>query len=140
MNRINQLVTILSLAGLALLQTACSKQEPAKPASAAPAAAVAAVPVAPAEPKPMDMPMPKDAPASVDKNAVHHVAAVVKGVDATNNSVTLSHGPVATLNWPAMTMGFKVRDKALMDRLAKDKQVEVDFVQDGSDYVVTSVK
>ena len=140
MNRINQLVTVFSLSGLALLQAACSKQEPVKPESAAPAAAVAAAPVAATEPKPMDMPMPKDAPAGVDKTAVHHVAAVVKGVDAAKGSVTLSHGPVATLNWPAMTMGFKVKDKALMERLAKDKQVEVDFVQDGSDYVVTAVK
>ena len=138
MNRINQLFTILSLSGLALMQTACSKQEPVKTESAPPATATK--PVAAAESKPMDMPMPKDAPASVDKNAVHHVAAVVQGVDAAKGSVTLSHGPVATLNWPAMTMGFKVRDKALMDRLAKDKQVEVDFVQDGSDYVVTAVK
>ncbi len=143
MNRINQVVTLLALSGLALLQAACSKQQPVKMETAPPAAATLAAPTAPvaaAEPKPMDMPMAKDVPSGVGKNAVHHVAAVVKGVDVVNGSVTLSHGPVATLNWPAMTMGFKVRDKALMDRLAKDKQVDVDFVQDGSDYVVTAVK
>ena len=134
MNRINKLFTVACLSGLMLLQAGCSKREPAKPESAAiaPTAKVA-------EPKAMAMPMAKDTPAA-DKSTVHHVAAVVKSMDAATGTVSLAHGPVATLNWPAMTMGFKVKDKALMNKLAKDTKVEVDFVQDGSDYVVTSVK
>lgn len=141
MKRINPLLSVISMSAALLLQAACSKQEPVKPEAAAPApAATPASATATSMPKAMDMPMPKEAPGTTDKNAVHHVAAVVKGVDAATGSVTLSHGPVATLNWPPMTMGFKVRDQALMDKLGKDKQVEVDFVQDGSDYVVTAVR
>ena len=149
MNRINQFVTVTSLSSILFLLAACSKQEPVKQEAAPPVAAAkpieavtaAAAPVAKAaEPKAMDMPMSNAAPAAADKNAVHHVAAVVTGIDAATGSVTLSHGPVATLNWPPMTMGFKVKDKTLMDRLSKDKKVEVDFVKDGSDYVVTAVK
>lgn len=135
MNRINQRFIVASLSASLLLQVACSKQETAAPAAVAKSTEMAA-----ATPKPMDMPMAKDVPGSMDKNAVHHVDAVVKSVDAANGIVTLSHGPVATLNWPPMTMGFKVKDKALMDKLATDKKVAVDFVQDGSDYVITVVK
>ncbi|MDB5773703.1 MAG: hypothetical protein JWM42_4077, partial [Burkholderia sp.] len=38
------------------------------------------------------------------------------------------------------TMGFAVNDKSLFDRLAVGKKVDVEFVQQGSDYVVTTVK
>lgn len=56
------------------------------------------------------------------------------------NKVTIKHGPVPTINWPSMTMAFKVKDQAMMDKLAKDKKVDFEFKQEGSDYVVTSVK
>lgn len=45
-----------------------------------------------------------------------------------------------TANWPAMTMRFAVKDKALFDKLAVDKKVAFDFKQQGKDYVVTAVQ
>ena len=39
-----------------------------------------------------------------------------------------------------MTMNFKVKDKALMKKLKDGKKVDVEFVKDGDDYVVTKVK
>nr|WP_238136989.1 copper-binding protein [Variovorax sp. JS1663] len=39
-----------------------------------------------------------------------------------------------------MTMKFLVKDKALWEKLAEGKQVEVEFTQEGKDYVVTKVK
>ena len=72
--------------------------------------------------------------------AVHKATGVVKKVDPKAGTVTLSHNPVKSLNWPAMTMGFTVKDKALLDKLAVDKKVEFEFVQQGKDYVITSVK
>jgi Cu(I)/Ag(I) efflux system protein CusF len=68
--------------------------------------------------------------------AAHKATATVEKVDPAAGVVTLSHGPVKSLNWPAMTMGFKVRDKALLDKLAQGKRVEVEFVQSGKDYVI----
>jgi Cu(I)/Ag(I) efflux system protein CusF len=52
--------------------------------------------------------------------------------------VTIAHGPVQSLNWPAMTMNFLVKDKALLDRLSSGKKVDFEFVQQGRDYVITS--
>jgi Cu(I)/Ag(I) efflux system periplasmic protein CusF len=74
------------------------------------------------------------------RTTIHQMKAVVKAVDAANGKVTLAHEPVKSLNWPAMTMNFSVKDKALFDNLPVGKRVEVEFVQQGSDYVVTRVK
>ena len=71
---------------------------------------------------------------------VHKTSAVVKAVDPVNGKVTLAHEPVKTLNWPAMTMTFGVKDKALLDKLAVGKKVDVEFTQQGSNYIVSAVK
>lgn len=78
--------------------------------------------------------------ASTPAGAVHKTSAVVKAVDAANSKVTLAHGPVATLNWPSMTMSFSVRDRSLLNKLTAGKKMDVEFIQRGSDYVVTAVK
>lgn len=44
------------------------------------------------------------------------------------------------MNWPAMTMTFGIKDKMLFDKLADGKKVEFEFVKEGKDYVVTTVK
>lgn len=74
------------------------------------------------------------------KAAAHEAKATVKAVDQKAGTVVLSHGPVATLNWPPMTMKFLVKDKELWGKLGEGKQVEVEFAQEGKDYVVTKVK
>jgi Cu(I)/Ag(I) efflux system periplasmic protein CusF len=73
-----------------------------------------------------------------DQGTVHKATGVVTKID--KNKVTIKHEPVASISWPAMTMAFVVKDKALMPKLAKDKKVDFEFVQQGKDYVVTSVK
>jgi Cu(I)/Ag(I) efflux system protein CusF len=79
--------------------------------------------------------MAKDA-----KTAKHVAKGRVKSVDAKAGTVTLDHEPVKSMNWPAMSMTFKVQDKALMDKLAQGKEVSVEFEQRGKDYVITSAK
>lgn len=70
----------------------------------------------------------------------HHAVGVVKALDAKAGTVTFAHEPVKSMNWPAMTMTFGVKDKMLLDKLAEGKKVEFDFVQEGKNYVVTAVK
>ena len=77
--------------------------------------------------------------ATGDKTS-HTAKATVKKVDTKQGTVTLAHDPVTSLNWPAMTMSFKVEDKMLMKKLTNGKRVVVDFAKQGEDYVVTSVK
>ena len=87
--------------------------------------------------KGMDM---KDTPAQKGAAKMHSAKGTVKSLDAAAGTVTLDHDPVKSMNWPAMTMAFKVQDKALLDKLAKGKKVEVEFEQRGKDYVITSAK
>ena len=75
-----------------------------------------------------------------DKKGTHKADGTVKSVDAKAGTVTLDHEPVKSMSWPAMTMAFKVQDKALMDKLTQGKKVEVEFEQRGKDYVITSAK
>lgn len=50
------------------------------------------------------------------------------------------HGAVKTLDWPAMSMTFAVRDKALLEKLQPRRKVEFQFVQEGKSYVITGAK
>lgn len=87
-----------------------------------------------------DMPM-KDMPmGSPAQGQTHHATGTVKSVDAAAGTVTFAHGPVKSLNWPAMVMAFKVKDKALLDKLTVGKEVEFDFVKEGPSYIVTTVQ
>lgn len=91
--------------------------------------------------KGMDMKDMGNKPETRESKAVtHQTKAVVKAVDRTDGKVTLAHEPVKSLNWPAMTMVFSVNDKALFDNLPVGKKVEIEFIQQGPDYVVTAVK
>jgi Cu(I)/Ag(I) efflux system protein CusF len=86
--------------------------------------------------KDMDMKMEKKG----SKGTVHKTAGVVTNVDAAKGKVTIKHEPVQSLNWPGMTMAFTVKDKAMLDKLAKGKKVDFEFQEEGRDYVITSVK
>jgi Cu(I)/Ag(I) efflux system protein CusF len=72
--------------------------------------------------------------------AAHSASGVVKKIDASSGKVLIEHGPVKSLNWPAMTMSFVVKDKKLLDKLAVDKKADFEFVQQGDQYVVTAIK
>jgi Cu(I)/Ag(I) efflux system protein CusF len=74
------------------------------------------------------------------ESATHTATGTVKKLDAKAGTVTLAHDPVKSLEWPAMTMKFKVKDKALVEKLKVDRKVTFEFAQQGKDYVVTAVK
>jgi Cu/Ag efflux protein CusF len=71
---------------------------------------------------------------------VHKGSGTVKKVDPAGGKVTIAHGPIPTMKWPAMSMTFTVKDKALLGKFSQDKKVEFEFVEQGSDYVITSAK
>ncbi len=71
---------------------------------------------------------------------VHRGTGVVTNVDRAGGKVTLKHDPIKSLNWPTMTMAFAVKDKAMLDKVAKDRKVEFEFVQQGQQFVITSIK
>jgi Cu(I)/Ag(I) efflux system protein CusF len=70
----------------------------------------------------------------------HKGVGTVKKVDPASGKVTIAHGPIPTMKWPAMNMTFTVKDKTLLGKFSPDKKVEFEFVERGSDYLITSVK
>lgn len=70
----------------------------------------------------------------------HSGTGTVKQIDAAKGIVTLAHGPIASLNWPAMTMSFKLKDAALANGIKAGDIVDFELVQSGSDYLVTRLQ
>lgn len=63
----------------------------------------------------------------------------VDKVDAAAGTITISHGPVETLNWPAMTMGFKATPEQVASVQA-GQDVSFEFTSSGMDATITSIE
>ncbi|KXF75027.1 hypothetical protein ATN84_20275 [Paramesorhizobium deserti] len=64
----------------------------------------------------------------------------VKKVDAKAKKVTLIHEELKTLDMPAMTMVFRVEDKALLDKLKEGAKIEFVAERVNGKLTVTQVK
>lgn len=60
-------------------------------------------------------------------------------VEVAADRVTLNHEPVAALQWPQMTMPFKLADPTLAKGLKKGQRVRFAFTQQGGAAVLTQV-
>lgn len=58
------------------------------------------------------------------KDALHAGTARVLEVDAGKGRVELDHGPMPSIPWPAMQMGFRVADPALLAGVRKGDRIE----------------
>ena len=75
------------------------------------------------------------------KAAGHQAEGKVDSIDAKAGTLSLSHGPVASLKWPAMTMEFKAANEALLKGLTPGASIAVEFVErQPGEWVITSVK
>ena len=72
--------------------------------------------------------------------AVHQAEGKVERIDAESGEVTLAHGPVATLNWPPMTMGFTVEDKTTLSKLKPGQRVRFEFKEGPAGYVIVRME
>jgi Cu(I)/Ag(I) efflux system protein CusF len=109
--------------------------------SAVAACFLGAAPLASAQMKGMDMKDMEMKGMKSDKKAegqIHKGTGVVTKVE--KDKVTIKHEPIKSLKWPTMTMAFTVKDKAMLDKVAKHKKVEFEFVQQGQQFVITSIK
>lgn len=71
---------------------------------------------------------------------VSHGEGVVKAIDPAQNKVTLAHGPIPELKWPAMTMSFKVTDPKLLKPIHVGQRVAFDLKGEGMAVVITGVR
>src|SRR5450830_1819456 len=59
----------------------------------------------------------------------HQAEGTVDGVDLKEGTVSLSHGPVASLKWPAMTMEFKAANASLLKDVKPGARIAIEFVE-----------
>lgn len=69
-----------------------------------------------------------------------HGVGVVKQVDLAAGTIVISHEPIKELNWPAMTMMFKVADPSLLQNVSKGNKVQFTLEEQHSAPVVTELK
>lgn len=70
----------------------------------------------------------------------HSATGKVTAVDATAGTVTIAHGAVESLNWPAMTMAFKLADASQASTLHVDDRVKFKFtVSSNHDATLTMI-
>lgn len=77
-------------------------------------------------------------PAAPPRGASYFALGVVQKTDRTAGTATVAHEPVATLNWPAMTMQFAVAEPALFERLPAGRQVAIEFVGEAGAYRIVN--
>ena len=70
----------------------------------------------------------------------HKAVGVVKTADPAKGTATISHEPVKSLKWPAMTMDFAVRDKQALAKLKSGQKVEFKVIeQPKGQYLITEI-
>ncbi len=73
--------------------------------------------------------------------SVHRGEGTVEHVEAKAGTVTLTHDPIDSLKWPAMTMEFKVANESLLQALKPAARVGFAFVErQAGEWVITAVK
>jgi RND family efflux transporter MFP subunit len=91
--------------------------------------------------KPSQPATTSSAPKSGAAAAGHQAVGTVTSTDARTGQVSISHGAVATLKWPAMTMEFKAANDALLKDLKPGSVVAFEFVErQPGEWVITGVK
>ena len=81
------------------------------------------------------------APTAGAAPATHRGEGAVEAVAPAESSVTLAHGPIASLKWPAMTMDFKVKDAALLRALKPGQRIVFDLAGEaGGEYTIVRVQ
>lgn len=67
----------------------------------------------------------------------HQARGRITAINGVN--ITIVHGPVPSLEWPGMTMGFVLERAELGRGLAVGDSVQFSFRQDGSRYIVSEI-
>lgn len=79
--------------------------------------------------------MPAEASAAMTASAT----GTVQAVDTAAGKITIAHGPVEALQWPAMTMAFKAAPEQIASVRAGQK-VQFEFIVEGMNATIIQVQ
>jgi len=81
------------------------------------------------------------APVAKATAAGHRAEGTVVSINAATGSIKLKHGAIASLDWPAMAMEFKLANQALLGDLKPGAAVAFEFVErQPGEWVITALK
>jgi Cu/Ag efflux protein CusF len=81
-------------------------------------------------------PAPAPPPAAVSTASA---TGIVEDVDPAARTITIAHGPVESLKWPAMTMTFKAPNTDL-STIQKGDRVTFEFSSTGMDGTIVAIR
>jgi Cu/Ag efflux protein CusF len=64
----------------------------------------------------------------------------IRQVDKGAKKLTIKHGPMPSLDMPAMTMVFQVKDPAMLERVKRGDKVKFDAQKLGGAFTVTTIE
>ena len=76
-------------------------------------------------------------PAGEIEGPLHKGSGDITDIDGSR--ITISHGPVETLDWPAMAMTFVAQSPDMIDEFSVGDPVNSEFGQSGETYVITGI-
>jgi len=68
------------------------------------------------------------------------VHGIVKKINTASGSITLKHADIPNLEMSAMTMGFSVKDSAMLDGLTEGDHVMFQAIAEGGKFIIVSMK
>ena len=68
------------------------------------------------------------------------VQGEIRKVDRENRKITIKHGDIKSLDMPAMTMVFNVKDAALLDVAKAGDKVRFGVAREDGKFVVTTIE
>ena len=78
--------------------------------------------------------------ASASALANHRGEGSIEAIDWAHATVTIAHGPIASLKWPAMIMDFHAQDPALLRPLKPGQKVYFELVEESAgEYVIVHI-
>jgi len=78
--------------------------------------------------------------AAADNAAAVSATGVVVQVRADQGKVKINHDPISALNWPQMTMFFRVTDKTVLEGIAAGDKVRFELGKDAAGWVITRME
>jgi Cu(I)/Ag(I) efflux system membrane fusion protein len=74
-------------------------------------------------------------------SAIHRAEGTFDAIDRAAGSVTITHGEIPSLKWPAMTMDFTLADPALFDGITPGTAARFEFRQGApGEFVITRIE
>ena len=131
--------TFIPCALATLLLAACSQTPGSEDAAAKDASTASDMAMPAAEHAAMAAPPKAAADAMTQTAKTASASGIVESVDAGAGKITLAHGPIDALGWPAMTMGFKATPEQIAS-VQPGQSVRFEFTAEGMAATITRIE